>query len=59
MAYFAWMSKEKGIFPKVIGIGIVTVSVLSSIVMFDRIRVYDVIIDLLLVYFLFIKKIER
>ena len=59
MAYFAWMSKEKGIFPKVIGIGIVAVSVLSSIVMFDRIRVYDVIIDLLLVYFLFIKKIER
>ncbi len=59
MAFFAWKAKEKGVFPKIIGGGIVLVSVLSSIVLFDRLRVYDFIIDALLVYFLFIKKIER
>lgn len=58
-AYFAWMTKEKGLFPKIISIGIILVSILSSIVLFDRLRVYDIIIDALLVYFLFFKKIER
>jgi len=59
MAYFAWMTKEEGRFPKLISIGIVAVSVLSSPVLFDRLRFYDIIIDGLLVYFLFFKKIER
>lgn len=59
MAYFAWMTKEKGIFPKVIGVGIVAVSVLSSVILFDRLRVCDFIIDALLIYFLFFKKTER
>ena len=59
MAYFAWIAKEKGWFPKLIGIGIVLVSVLSSILFFDRLRLYDFIIDALLIYFLFFKKIER
>lgn len=59
MAYFAWLSKEKGIFPKIISVGIVAVSVLSSIVLFDRLRIYDFIIDAILVYILFFKKIER
>ena len=59
MAYFAWLTKEKGIFPKIIGVGIVAVSVLSSILLFDRLRVYDFIIDGVLIYVLFIKKIDR
>ncbi|MGN0268121.1 MAG: hypothetical protein ACI4D7_10635 [Lachnospiraceae bacterium] len=59
MAYFAWMAKERGIFPKIIGAGIVLVSVMSSILLFDRLRVYDVIIDGLLIYFLFFRKISR
>ena len=59
MAYFAWMTKEKGLFPKVISAGIVAVSVLSSIVLFDRLRIYDFIIDGILIYILFLKKIER
>lgn len=59
LAYFAWMTKEKGWFPKIISIGIVTVSVFSSILLFDRLRFYDFIIDALLIYFLFFKKIER
>lgn len=59
MAYFTWLTKEKGIFPKIIGVGIVAVSVLSSILLFDRLRVYDFIIDGVLIYVLFIKKIDR
>lgn len=58
LAFFAWMTKEKGWFPKIISIGIVTVSVLSSILLFDRLRFYDFIIDALLIYFLFFKKLE-
>ena len=58
-AYFTWMTKEKGIFPKIISIGIILISILSSIVLFDRLRIYDFIIDGLLIYYLFIKKIER
>ena len=59
MAYFAWLSKEKGLFPKIICVGIVLVSFLSSVIFFDRLRAYDFIINVVLIYFLFIKKIER
>lgn len=59
MAYFAWQTKESGIFPKTVSVGIVAVSVLSSVILFDRLRFYDFIIDGVLIYFLFIKKIER
>ena len=59
MAYFAWLTKEKGIFSKIISIGIVLVSILSSITLFDKLRIYDYIIDLILIYILFFKKIER
>lgn len=55
-AYFTWLSKEKGIFPKIISVGIVMVSVLSSIILFDRLRIYDFIIDGIMIYLLFIKK---
>lgn len=58
-AYFTWITKEKGIFPKIISIGIVTTSVLSSILLFDRLRVYDFIIDGVLIYILFIRKVKR
>lgn len=59
MAYFTWMSKEKGLFAKIISIGIVIVSILSSIILFDRLRIYDYIINLILIYTLFFKKIKR
>lgn len=59
MAYFTWMTKEKGILSKIISIGIVLVSVLSSIILFNRLRIYDFIIDSVLIYFLFFKKIDR
>ena len=58
-AYFAWMAKEKGIFPKMICWGIIAVSVASSILLFGRLRIYDFIINGLLGYFLFFKRIKR
>ena len=59
LAYFTWISKEKGIFPIIIRLGIVTISVLSSMLLFDRLRIYDFLIDGLLIYYLFIKKVNR
>ena len=58
-AYFTWMTKERGILPKIIGIGVLLVSISSSIILFDRLRIYDFIIDGILFYYLFIKKIDR
>ena len=58
-AWLAWLTKERGVFPKVISIGILLASVLSSVILFDGFRVYDFIIDALLVYFLFFKRVER
>ena len=59
LAYFTWMTKEKGLFPKIISLGIIIISMLSSIILFDRLRIYDFIINGILVYFLFFKKVER
>ena len=59
MAYFAWMVKQRGLFSKVIGAGIVLISILSSILLFDRLRIYDFATDGLLIYFLFFKRINR
>ena len=59
MAYFAWMTKEQGVFLKIIAAGIVAVSVMSSVLLFDRLRLYDFIIDGVLIYILFFKKIKR
>ena len=56
MAYFAWMTKERGVFPKIIAAGISAVSVLSSILLFGRLRIYDYIIDGILVFLLFFPK---
>lgn len=58
-AFFTWMAKEKGIISKIISIGIIIVCVLSSIILFDKLRIYDFLIDGLLIYYLFIKKVER
>ena len=49
-AYFTWMTKENGIFPKIISSGIVLVSILSSIIFFDRLRIYDFIIIFCTIY---------
>lgn len=59
LAYFTWMTKDKGLFPKIISFGIILVSFLSSIILFDRLRTYDLLINGIMFYYLFIKKIER
>ena len=59
LAFFTWWTKERGVVPKLISVGIVLVSVLSSVVLFDGFRVYDAVIDGLLIYVLFFKRIER
>lgn len=59
LAFFTWMTKEKGIFPKIISVGIIFVSVVSTIVLFDKLRVYDFVINGIMVYYLFFKKVER
>lgn len=59
LAVLAWKSKERGIFPCVVRVGIVAVSVLFSILLFDRLRIYDLVIDGALIYLLFFKKVQR
>ena len=59
MAYFAWIVKQRGLFSKVIGAGIVLISILSSVLLFDRLRLYDLVIDGMLIYFVFFKRIDR
>lgn len=59
LAYFTWLTKEKGVFPKLISISIVIVSILSSIILFDKLRIYDFIINGILIYYLFFKDIRR
>lgn len=58
-AYVTWFAKEKGIFPKIISVGIVALSILSSVVFFDRLRIYDFIINGIMAYFLFVKTVKR
>ena len=58
-AYFAWMAKEPGAFSKIIAAGIAAVSVISSVLLFDHLRLYDFVIDGVLIYILFFKKIKR
>ena len=59
LAFFTWMTKEQGVFPKIISVGIVLFSVVSTILMFDRLRVYDYIINAILIYILIFKKVKR
>jgi len=59
MAFFACMAKGSGAFSKIISAGIVVASVLSSVIIFDRLRIYDIVIDGILIYVLFFVKVNR
>lgn len=59
LAYFTWMTKERGLIPKLIGTAIVAVSVLSGVILFDGPRIYDLIIDGALVWLLFFSRVRR
>ena len=54
-AYFTWMTKEKGILPIIIRIGISGVSIFCSLFLFT-VNIFDLIINLVFIYFLFLKK---
>ena len=59
MACLTHITKRRGVIPKVIGTGIVLDSVASGVLLFDRLRIYDIIIDGFLVYFIFFAKTCR
>lgn len=50
--------KRRGALSTIISVGIVLCSVLSSVIMFDRLRVYDFVIDAVLIWLLFFKKFD-
>ena len=56
LAAIVWYSRKNGILSVIIRIGIVTVSLLSSVIVFHGPRFYDFIIDGVLVYLLFAPK---
>lgn len=58
-AWFTWMTREKGVFPKLISAGILLVTLLVSVVVFSGPRVYDIVILHALAYFLFVHKVHR
>ena len=59
MAFLAWYTKESGLFPKIVSVGIISVSVLSTIILFDRLRIYDMVINGALFFILFFEKVDR
>lgn len=58
-AALTWMTKEKGAVGKIISFGILLVTLTVSMVVYDGPRVYDVVIILILVYFLLLHKVKR
>ncbi len=57
-AYFTWMSKEKGIVPNILRAGIVFLCILSGF-LFQGFEIHDIIINIILIYHLYIKKNVR
>lgn len=53
------MTKEKGVLGKIISFGILVVTLTVSMVVFDGPRVYDIVIMLVLAYFLFVHRVKR
>lgn len=45
LAFFTWMTEEKGVFARFISVGIILVSLLSTIVFFDKLRFYDFLFE--------------
>lgn len=58
-AVLTWMTKEKGVLGKIISCGVLLVTLTVSVVVFDGPRVYDIVIMLGLVYFLFFHRVKR
>jgi hypothetical protein len=58
-AYFSWMTKERGLFPKIISVGIVIVTIVANFFLVRGFSVSDFIIIPAIIYILFFKKVAR
>lgn len=58
MAYLVTLTKNKGLLPLIIKIGILAVYLVTDMLIFGGPRIYDFIFILLLIYLLFIKKYQ-
>lgn len=58
-AALTWVTKEKGPLGKIISFGILLVTLTISMVIFDGPRAYDIVIILVLAYFLFLHRVKR
>lgn len=56
LAMLAWRAGKRDKLGRLLSAGIVLAAVLSSVVLFDGFRVYDAVIDAILVYVLFFKR---
>lgn len=59
LAYFTWTAKQLGALGKLISVGVLLVSVVLNFLMFGDPDVFNLLINAVLFYFLFIKKIPR
>lgn len=59
LSRIVWICKKRGVLSSVISVGVVLCSALSSIIMFDRLRIYDFAIDAVLIWLLFFKKYDN
>lgn len=56
LSYAVWMSKDNTLLSKIISIGIIIVSFLSTMILFDHLRVHDFLINGILFLILFLQK---
>lgn len=56
LSYAVWMSKDNTLLSKIISIGIIIVSFLSTMILFDHLRIHDFVINAALFYILFLQK---
>ena len=56
LAYVVWMSKDHTVLFRMISIGIIVVSFLSTMILFDHLRIHDFVINGILFWILFLQK---
>lgn len=56
LSYAVWICQENTLLSKIISIGIIVVSFLSTMILFDHLRVHDFLINGILFLILFLQK---
>ena len=56
LAYFIYFIKDNRTISKIIKIGVIFVTIIASIKLFDKLYFYDYLVILALIYILYIKK---